>query len=63
MTTQQNADRLLLVFQGNKHLSAPLRERAIDEAILVAANSNHPYPAEAFYRAQQATVASIMGAR
>jgi hypothetical protein len=63
MTAQQNADRLLLVFQGNKHLPAPLRERAIDEAILVAANSNQTNPAEALYRAQQAAVGREIGAR
>jgi hypothetical protein len=62
MTTQQNADRLLIAWQASRHLPATLRAREIDEAILVAANSNAT-PIEALYLAQLDAVGAEMAAR
>lgn len=62
MTTQQNADRLLIAWQASRHLPAALRTREIDEAILVAANNNTS-PGEAFFLAQLDAVGAEMAAR
>ena len=51
MTAQSHADQLLGIWQANRHLPPALRTRAIDEAILVAANSNSA-PTAALFDAQ-----------
>lgn len=62
MTTQQNADRLLIAWQASRHLPATVRAREIDEAILVAANSNTA-PCEAFFFAQLDAIGAERAAR
>lgn len=62
MTAQQNADRLLIFWQANRHLPPSARAHAIDDAILAAANTNYA-PGEALFNAQQAAVSREVGAR
>ena len=62
MTAQQHADRLLIVYQANRHLPPVARALAIDSAILAAANSNCA-PGEALFKAQQSAVSREMGVK
>jgi hypothetical protein len=65
MTSQQQADRMLGAYQiacrTTRHLPPTLRERAIDDAILMAANSNCA-PSAALLDAQIDAVRSAMAA-
>jgi hypothetical protein len=60
MISQRQADDLLRgIWQANRHLSPTLRARMIDEAILVAANSNRA-PTSALFDAQIDAVRAAM---
>jgi hypothetical protein len=61
MTAQSHADQLLGIWQANRHLPSALRTRAIDEAILVAANSNSA-PTVALLDAQIDAIRNVMSA-
>jgi hypothetical protein len=65
MTAQQQADQMLGAYQAacyaTRHLPAALRERVIDDAILLAANSNSA-PSDALFDAQIAAVRGVIGA-
>ena len=61
MSPQQHANLALETFQATRHLPDALRQRAIDEAFLLAANSNDD-PAVALWRAQLDAVRLVMGA-
>ena len=61
LSPQQTADHLLIAYQDNRHLPHALRAQAIDDALLVVANSNSIAPADALYHAQQQAVANVMG--
>ncbi|QDM32067.1 hypothetical protein FNL55_12545 [Tardiphaga sp. vice352] len=65
MTSQQQADQMLGAYQAacyaTRHLPAAVRERVIDNAILLAANSNSA-PTAALFDAQIDAVRGAMSA-
>ncbi|QDM26969.1 hypothetical protein FNL56_13260 [Tardiphaga sp. vice304] len=65
MTSQQQADQMLGAYQAacyaTRHLPAAVRERVIDNAILLATNSNSA-PSVALFDAQIAAVRGAIGA-
>lgn len=65
MTSQQQADQMLGAYQAacyaTRHLPAAVRERVIDDAILLAANSNSA-PSAALFETQIDAARSAIGA-